>query len=149
MIPASPKIFYGRELEVQTVTNTLLQDDPARIAILGTGGIGKSTLALAALHSPDVINKYGTRRYFISCESASSPSMLMSIVAAYFGAGEEEKPMKAITGYLLRHPTLSVLVLDNFETPWEPRENRVNVEDFLSRLSEFQHLSIIVRTSVV
>ena len=117
MIPACPQIFHGRESELLAVTQALLHDDPARIAILGVGGIGKSALALAALHSPDVVSKFSTRQYYISCESASSPSMLISIVAAFFGASEDEKPMKVIMRHL-RHVAPSVLVLDNFETPW-------------------------------
>lgn len=145
MIPASPKIFHGRESELISVTAALLHDDRARIVILGIGGIGKSTLALAALHSPDVIDKFSTRRYFISCESATSPSALVGIVAAYFGAQAEEKPMKVIMAYLHRHVSPSILVLDNFETPWEPLENRAKVEEFLSLLSDIRHLDIMVR----
>ncbi|KAJ7253873.1 hypothetical protein C8J57DRAFT_1473713 [Mycena rebaudengoi] len=53
LLPASPKIFHGRESELKDVVNVLLQNS-ARVAILGTGGMGKTSLATAALHNPQV-----------------------------------------------------------------------------------------------
>lgn len=144
MIPASPKIFHGREAELIHVNNALLHADPARIAILGVGGIGKSTLALAALHSANIVSKFSTRQYFVSCESASSASMLLNTVGRYFGSKEGENPMKVIRGYIHRHLGPSVLVLDNLETPWEPLDGRAEVEEFLSLLSDIKQLDIIV-----
>ncbi|KAJ7090638.1 hypothetical protein C8R44DRAFT_750873 [Mycena epipterygia] len=45
----SSRIFHGRDLELQAVVDILKQDS-ARIAILGPGGMGKTSLAIAALH---------------------------------------------------------------------------------------------------
>ncbi|KAJ7266854.1 hypothetical protein C8J57DRAFT_1469902 [Mycena rebaudengoi] len=62
LLPGSPKIFHGRERELDFIVAMLLCD-PARAAILGPGGIGKSTLAIAALHHPAVTEKY-SRPFF-------------------------------------------------------------------------------------
>ncbi|KAJ7288829.1 hypothetical protein C8J57DRAFT_1495098 [Mycena rebaudengoi] len=53
MLPPSPQIFHGRDSELQDTIKILVQDS-ARIAILGTGGIGKTSLAMAALHDSQI-----------------------------------------------------------------------------------------------
>ncbi|KAJ7218219.1 hypothetical protein C8J57DRAFT_1732300 [Mycena rebaudengoi] len=53
------------ESELQDVVNILIQDS-AHIAILGAGGMGKTSLATAALHNPQVEAKY-SHRYFVPC----------------------------------------------------------------------------------
>jgi ABC-type lipopolysaccharide export system ATPase subunit len=40
-----------------------------------------------------------------------------------------------------------LLVLDNFETPWEPRETRAKVEEFLSLLGDLRKVALLVRAS--
>jgi len=50
--PRSPQIFFGRDSELAEIVHmifTNLGSRPARIAILGPGGYGKSTLANAVL----------------------------------------------------------------------------------------------------
>jgi hypothetical protein len=36
------------------------------------------------------------------------------------------------------------MILDNFETPWEPVESRAKVEDLLSLLAGIPHLALLV-----
>ncbi|KAF7328371.1 hypothetical protein MVEN_02552700 [Mycena venus] len=52
MLPPRPKIFHGRNSEVNHIVNIFNQESP-RIAILGAGGMGKTCLARAVLHHPD------------------------------------------------------------------------------------------------
>jgi GTPase SAR1 family protein len=61
----------------------LLQESP-RISILGTGGMGKTSLAIAALHDPDVSSKYA-ERYFIGCHSSPTCTELLSSIATHIG----------------------------------------------------------------
>ncbi|KAJ7018450.1 hypothetical protein C8F04DRAFT_1328146, partial [Mycena alexandri] len=53
MIPSQPKIFHGRDSELQEIAKILQHQFP-RIAILGPGGMGKTSLARAVLHHPDL-----------------------------------------------------------------------------------------------
>ncbi|KAJ7838257.1 hypothetical protein B0H13DRAFT_2367628 [Mycena leptocephala] len=76
LLPASPQIFHGRESELRDLVDTLLAD-AARVAILGPGGIGKTTLAMAALHHSTIMDKYYLR-HFISCESANTGDDLVN-----------------------------------------------------------------------
>ena len=38
-----------------------------------------------------------------------------------------------------------MIVLDNFETPWEPHASRDKIEQFLEALADISHLAIMVR----
>ncbi|KAJ7654300.1 hypothetical protein B0H17DRAFT_1214395 [Mycena rosella] len=141
LLPARPKIFYGRERELRDIVTNLLTKAPAHINILGPGGIGKSSLALAALHDEQIIDAFPDR-YFVPCDSAHSPADLVSLLATYFGL--EGKPTKAILKYLTGLPGQALLVLDNMETCWEPQSSRIAVEDFLAQLTNIKHLALIL-----
>jgi AAA+ ATPase superfamily predicted ATPase len=140
MLPSSAQIFHGRESELREVVDILKQSN-ARVTILGTGGMGKTSLAIAALHHPEVTEIYA-HRYFVACHSAASRSDLARSIAEHIGCDKGSLP-KQIVNYLTRGPP-SLLLLDNFETPWEPSASRSEVEDFLSLLSEVPHLAILV-----
>ncbi|KAJ6528615.1 hypothetical protein DFH09DRAFT_1413374 [Mycena vulgaris] len=144
LLPASPKIFYGRDGEVHELINVLLGPDPGRTAILGPGGIGKSSLALAVLHHEDLVLRFGSRRYFISLESSTSAADMFTTIAAFFDIDASAKVSRAIVRYLSDLAAPCVLVLDNLEDCWENLSSRAEVEDFLSLISEIPHLQLMV-----
>ncbi|KAJ7495121.1 hypothetical protein FB451DRAFT_1477651 [Mycena latifolia] len=67
LLPSEPKIFHGRELEVSSIIQQLNQPIP-RVAILGGGGMGKTSLARAILHHPETIAKYQQHRFFVATD---------------------------------------------------------------------------------
>jgi hypothetical protein len=141
LLPGSPKIFHGRENELKDLI-TILATDPARVSILGPGGMGKTTLAIAALHNPAMVEKY-TVRHFISCESANNCSDLVNIVGSHL----ELEPSRQLSKLIIHHfrqcgPCL--VVLDNFETPWEPVESHGQAEEFISLLADIPSLALLV-----
>ncbi|KAJ7140565.1 hypothetical protein C8R43DRAFT_589849 [Mycena crocata] len=142
LLPAEPKIFNGRESELDEIVESLRRDEPARIAILGMGGIGKTSLARAALHHPRTTEKY-QQRFFIACESAASSKDLALLVGSHLGLKPEKNPTKAIIRFF-ENLSYCLLVLDNLETPWEVPESRAEVEEFLSLLTDIPQLALIV-----
>ncbi|KAJ7105826.1 hypothetical protein C8R44DRAFT_745484 [Mycena epipterygia] len=171
MLPASPKIFYGREEEVKHLVNTIMRADPitgaARIAICGAEGVGKTAVALAAAHSPEVSQLFGQQRYFVECDGATDAKQLVCAIALALGLestgkkpvirqltalggggetktveGEEKKEGEGEEKEKEKKPVL--LVLDALDRAWKPHENRSAVEDFLSLLADLQHVTLIV-----
>jgi predicted ATPase len=140
MLPPAPKIFYGRDIELQAVIR-LLTEDPPRIAILGPGGIGKTSLAQAALHHEDVVAKY-SERYFVPCHSSSTSSDLISTISSHIGFESTKGMQQILHHFCCSKPSL--LVLDNFETIWEATSSRLDVEEFLSQLTDVPQLAVIV-----
>jgi hypothetical protein len=129
---------------VNDIVTTLKQDSP-RVAILGTGGIGKTALALTAIHHPD-IEAIFTHRYFISCESASNSADIVSALAAQLDIADSAQALKAVVRHLSSAAAAerTLLVLDNLETPWEPPTLRGDVEGMLTHLTDIPHLGLLV-----
>jgi hypothetical protein len=129
LLPPCPQIFHGRETEIQDIVNTLMQDS-ACIAILGTGGMGKTSLATAALHNPQVEARY-SHRYFVPCHSCPTSTELATTIADHIGLEKGRNMAGKIVDYFSHAPP-SLLVLDNLETCWENLLHRAQVEEFLA-----------------
>ncbi|KAJ7670187.1 P-loop containing nucleoside triphosphate hydrolase protein [Mycena polygramma] len=142
MLPSEPKIFHGRDQEMSGILQLFNQGTP-RIAILGAGGMGKTTLARAVLHHIQMTTRYEQHRYFIACDSAATKVELAALIGAHLGL----KPGKDLTRAVVQHFSSSppsLLVLDNLETVWEPINSRNEVEEFLSLLTDVEHLALMV-----
>ena len=121
-LPARPDLV-GREAEVGALVGAWLATPPEPVAVLGAPGIGKSTICLAALHDEQVAERFGDRRWFVRCDGATSAGALLSGLAAELGVTGDGQPGGAPGGVVDRvcavlGEGLSVVVLDNFETPW-------------------------------
>ncbi|KAF8139585.1 hypothetical protein K438DRAFT_1946675 [Mycena galopus ATCC 62051] len=142
MLPSEPKIFHGRESELSDILH-LLRTDAPRIAILGTGGMGKTSLARAVLHHGKALEQYAHHRYFVACDSAANKIELAALIGAHLGLKPGKDLSQAVHHYFNTGPS-SLLVLDNLETVWEPMESRGDIEEFLSLLTDIKGLALII-----
>ncbi|KAJ7452006.1 P-loop containing nucleoside triphosphate hydrolase protein [Mycena latifolia] len=140
MLPPKPGIFHGRDSELTHIVDVLSQ--PVRIAILGEGGIGKTSLAKAVLHHPEITPHY-KHRFFVVLDSATNGLDMVTIIGSYLGLEPEPDLTKLVVKYL-QDISPCLLVLDNLESSWEPAESRNNVEEFLSLLTEVPQLALVV-----
>ncbi|KAJ6481013.1 hypothetical protein C8R45DRAFT_932918 [Mycena sanguinolenta] len=135
-----PKIFHGRETELEDIMMILIQESP-RIAILGGGGMGKTSLARAALHHPDTLIRF-EEIFFVSAEPATTSVELAALIGLHVGLDPGQDFTKAVVWYFSNSPAC-MLVLDNLETVWEPIQSRAGLEEFLSLLADIKHLGLI------
>ncbi|KAJ7089508.1 hypothetical protein C8R43DRAFT_964888 [Mycena crocata] len=87
---ASPKIFYGRKSDLADILTSFaqLEEAPPRIAILGAGGMGKTSLARAVLHHPQItgiyaqhlfLMNYGTALWLVQLIALKPDRMLLNL----------------------------------------------------------------------
>ncbi|KAJ7232657.1 hypothetical protein B0H12DRAFT_189530 [Mycena haematopus] len=104
--------------------------------------MGKTTLARAVLHHPDVLSKF-EHRFFVSAESATNSIELAALVGLHVGLNPGQDLTKPVIQYFSKQP-ICLLILDNLETAWEPMQSRDGVEKFLSLLTDVDHIALMI-----
>ncbi|KAF7377521.1 Tetratricopeptide repeat protein 28 [Mycena sanguinolenta] len=143
ILPPKPLFMYGREHEKTAIIDTLMGDSPARIAILGAGGIGKTTLAISVLYDERVISRYDSR-YFVACEGVTSAELLLTELANVLRLPRDQldENMHDLVLASFRHGTV-VICFDNLETAWDNHEGRRAVEDLLMEFMAIPSLAML------
>ncbi|KAJ7688079.1 hypothetical protein B0H16DRAFT_1030448 [Mycena metata] len=142
MLPAEPKIFHGRDSELADILKLFRHGTP-RIAILGAGGMGKTSLARTVVHHEEVTTKYHGNRFFVTCDTASSKPELAGLIGAHLGMKPGEDLTQAVFQHFSSSPP-SLLILDNLETVWELTNSRQEIEEFLSLLTDINSLALMI-----
>ncbi|KAJ7734456.1 P-loop containing nucleoside triphosphate hydrolase protein, partial [Mycena metata] len=141
-LPSKPHIFHGRDTELADLLKLFEQGTP-RIAILGAGGMGKTSLARTLLHHPYITARYQQNRYFVACDFATTKVELAAAIGEHLGLKPGEDLSRPVIQYLSSRPG-SVLILDNLETAWEPSVSRQQIEEFLSLLTDVPGLVLLI-----
>ncbi|KAJ7238087.1 hypothetical protein B0H12DRAFT_101366 [Mycena haematopus] len=144
ILPPKPLLMYGREREKKAIVDILMGTSPARIAILGAGGIGKTTLALSVLYDEQVISRYDSR-YFVACDGVTSAELLLTELANVLRLPRDQldENMHDLVLASFRRDT-GVICFDNLETAWDNLEGRRAVEDLLMEFMAIPSLAVVV-----
>ncbi|KAN0135990.1 P-loop containing nucleoside triphosphate hydrolase protein, partial [Lactarius tabidus] len=146
--PTVPQIFFGRDAELAQIVQMVtinLGSRPARIAILGPGGYGKTTLAHAVLTVDVIREHFSDARYFVPCESVTSSGALLTELGKTLGVVNSGSD--ALWSRILASLTSksSIICFDNFESPWDQHvETKQSVEELLSRVTELHHVTVLI-----
>ena len=110
-LPQEQNSFVGREHELGQLRRLL--DDTRALTLCGTGGIGKTRLALQVLAA--VADEFPDGAWFVELGDLQQPDLVVSRVAAAVGVGEEPgRPLVDTLADALR-PRRLLLALDNCE----------------------------------
>jgi len=112
-IPVPPSRFIGREHEVQSVSEILRQEDTRLLTLIGTGGIGKTRLALRV--ASQLQEHFADSARVVFLDSVTSPPMVIPAILQAFGIADSSgrPPVEMLKDYLRERDML--LVLDSFE----------------------------------
>ena len=146
-MPSRSAIFYGRDELVEKTSKLLSSSETAfHMCLLGPGGIGKTSLALAIIEAPLVQAKFQEEhRVWVPCVEAPSASLFLQVLYTSLRVKRQtDSVMNDILYELKSSQEPHLLLLDNFETPWNSTDGQKQVEEALSKLNRLSHVSILI-----
>ena len=112
-LPIQPTPLLGREREVAEIANSLRRGDVRSLTLTGTGGTGKTRLALQS--AAELVDEFEDGVFFVALAAVSDPHLVASTLAGALSVSESagRSLEEDLRDYLSDRELL--LVLDNFE----------------------------------
>ena len=112
-LPSPPNRLVGRERELEEVAALLSQPETRLVTLTGTGGSGKTRLAVEV--AARLQRELREPAFFVDLAPLAEPRLVLAAIAGAVGVEETGRaPLRHTLRAFLRHRQL-LLVLDNFE----------------------------------
>ncbi|KIM42785.1 hypothetical protein M413DRAFT_444444 [Hebeloma cylindrosporum] len=146
-MPLKPEIFHGRDDLVNDIAQLLLQEETSRVCIIGPGGMGKTSVSLAVVESPPIQERFPDGNLiWVPCIEATSATLFLEILYSQLQipTGDKQLTLAKIISELAASKEPRLIMLDNFETPWNTPGGHQKIGDIIRKLAKLSHVAILV-----
>ncbi|KAJ7572723.1 hypothetical protein C8J56DRAFT_1068133 [Mycena floridula] len=168
-MPAANERLFGRDQEIEDIVRILTAKSSsshsklarlsrvfttkptsslkcAHLALLGAGGQGKTATALKVMAHPAMKQFYLRKNsLWVPCDEATSPEMFLHILYNSLAITvDTHNTLEDILNELGKTSKPIILLLDNFETPWNAPRARGTMAHILQDIAQFPHVALFV-----